>query len=130
MLDYIFINHTAELTGKTIKSYQEFNFNGIIHVVIATEDNYVLAKRYENGAQYGSEYVHEEYFYNMDELFKYVDHELIGTLITEEEYELLTEQEEEKERQESEKHDLEMKQRRYEEFLKLKVEFENDEKEK
>lgn len=128
MLDYKFLNHTAELAGKTIKSYQEFNFSGIIHVVIATEDNCVLAKRYENGAHYGSEYVHEEYFLNMDELFKCVDHELIGTLITKEEYELLTEQEEEKERQESEKHDQEMKQRRYEEYLKLKDEFGNGKK--
>lgn len=124
MLDYNFLTHTSELNDKKIKSYYETNFSGVIYVVILTEDNHVLAKSYSAAQQYEMEYVHEDFYDNIESLFESLDHELIGVLITEEEYEYLTNKEEESYEIEERIRLATAEQQEYNEYLKLKEKFE------
>lgn len=124
MLDYKFLTHTSELNNKKIKSYYETNFSGVIYVVILTEDDYVLAKSYTAARQYDMDYIHEDFYESIEELFESLDHELIGVLINEEEYEYLTNKEEESYEIEERIRLESIKQQEYNEYLKLKEKFE------
>lgn len=124
MLDYKFLTHASELNNKKIKSYYETNFGGMIHAIILTEDNHVLAKSYSAARHYDMDYVHEDYYETIEELFEGLNSELIDVLITEDEYEYLNKKEDEKYEEEERARLEAQKKYKYEEYLKLKKEFE------